>query len=89
MTKARASVPLSQAKTKLSELVRKVAASGEEVVLTVDGQPAARLVPVPSAPRRLTAAEVNTVRALMSGIGRIPRPSEPFDAVELVGEGRR
>jgi len=88
MTNVRSKIPLSQAKTKLSELVRRVA-SGEEVVLTVDGRPAARLVPVPLASRRLTATEINTVRALMSGIARIPRPSEPFDAVELVREGRR
>lgn len=59
------------------------------MVITVDGQPAARLVAVAPVPRRLTAPEVNTVRALMAGIARIPRSSEPFDAVELVAEGRR
>lgn len=38
-------VPLSDAKARLTELVRK-AEAGEEVVLTRHGHPAARIVPV-------------------------------------------
>ena len=84
-----AEVPLSIAKARLSELVRNVGKTGEEVVLTVDGEPAARLVPVTPPPRRLTAPEVTMVRALMQGLSRIPRATDVFDAVALIGEGRR
>jgi prevent-host-death family protein len=89
MTSRASEVPLSIAKAKLSELVRNVGKSGNEVVLTVDGEPAARLVPIASPPRRLTPAEVNSVRVLMTGLTRIPRAEAPFDALDLLGEGRR
>ena len=89
MVKRASEVPLSTAKAKLSELVRSVGKTGAEIVLTVDGEPAARLVPVTPAPRRLTASEVATVRALLQGLARIPRASDAFDAVALIGEGRR
>jgi prevent-host-death family protein len=80
---------LSAAKAGLSEIVRRVRRTGETVVITVDGEPAATIAPIESEPRRLTATEVATVRALMDALARIPRPSEPFDAVAVVGEGRR
>ena len=41
-------VPLSLAKARLLDLVRQ-AEAGEEVVLTRNGRPAARIVPVPAA----------------------------------------
>ncbi|MES2640733.1 MAG: type II toxin-antitoxin system prevent-host-death family antitoxin [Myxococcota bacterium] len=80
---------LSDAKARLSELVRGVRTRGEDAVITVDGEPAARLVPVHAGPRSLTPAETAGYRALMASLGRIPRPTSEFDAVELVGEGRR
>lgn len=83
------SLSLSEAKARLSELVRAARARGEDTVITVDGEPAARLVPLETAPRSLTAAEVAGYRALVAGLTRIPRPDEPFDAVDLVREGRR
>ena len=83
------SIQLSLAKSGLSELVRTVRRTGESVVITVDGEPAAQIAPVEGQPRRLTAREVATVRALMEALVRIPRPSEPFDAGLLVAEGRR
>jgi len=83
------SIQLSQAKSGLSEVVRTVRRTGESVVITVDGEPAAQIAPVEGAPRRLTAPEVATVRALTEALLRIPRPSEPFDAGLLVAEGRR
>ena len=52
------SLSLSEAKARLSELVRAARARGEDTVITVDGEPAARLVPVETAPRSLTAAEL-------------------------------
>lgn len=80
---------LSDAKARLSELVRGARLRGEETVITVDGEPAVRLVPVHAGPRPLTPAETAAYRALMAGLGRIERPDSAFDAVELVGEGRR
>ncbi|MFN2377376.1 MAG: type II toxin-antitoxin system prevent-host-death family antitoxin [Candidatus Binatia bacterium] len=83
------SLNLSAVKAGLSEVVRTVRRTGQSVVITVDGEPAARIAPIEGEPRRLTAAEIATVRALMDGLARIPRPSEPFDAVAAVAEGRR
>ena len=83
------SMNLSSAKAGLSALVRRVRRTGEPVVITVDGEPAAQIAPVESEPRRLTAAEVATVHALMDALARIPRPADPFDAVTVVAKGRR
>lgn len=80
---------LSSAKARLSEVVRAARTLGRETTITVDGEPAARVVPVVSAPRPLTDAEVASVHALLTSLLRIERPSTGFDAVELVGEGRR
>jgi prevent-host-death family protein len=84
-----ARVTLSDAKARLSELVRNARALGEDAVITVDGEPAARLVPVEGGLRPLTNAEVATYRALMASLERFERSNDTFDAVELVGEGRR
>lgn len=84
-----AMLSLSDAKARLSEVVRGVRTRGEETVITVDGEPAARIVPVDSGPRTLTPAEAAGYRALMAGLLRFERPTSDFDAVELIGEGRR
>ena len=84
-----ATLTLSDAKARLSEVVRGVRTRGEEAVITVDGEPAARVVPVDPGPRSLTAAEAAGFRALMASLARIERPTSEFDAVELIGEGRR
>jgi prevent-host-death family protein len=83
------SLKLSQAKSKLSEVVRTVRRTGESIIITVDGEAAARVVPMEMPPSRLTAAEVATVRALTAALFRIPRASGDFDAVALVADGRR
>ncbi len=80
---------LSDAKARLSEVVRTVRTLGEEAVITVDGEPAVRLVPVHPGPRPLVAAETANFLALMRALSRIERPDSEFDAVELIGEGRR
>ena len=80
---------LSDAKARLSEVVRGVRTRGEEAVITVDGEPAARVVPVDPGPRSLTAAEAAGYRALMASLARLERPTSEFNAVELIGEGRR
>ncbi len=82
-------VSLSDAKARLSEVVRAVRNGGEEAIITVDGEPAARLVPVHPGPRPLTPAERASVRALMASIGRFERPATEFDAVDVIAEGRR
>lgn len=82
-------VSLSDAKARLSEVVRAVRLGCEDAIITVDGEPAVRMVAVRAGPRRLTPAEAATVRALLAGLSRIARPNAPFDAVEVVGEGRR
>ena len=84
-----ATLTLSDAKARLSEVVRGVRTRGEEAVITVDGEPAARVVPVDPGPRSLTAAEAAGYRALMASLARIERPTSEFDAVELIGDGRR
>lgn len=82
-------LPLSAVKARLSEVVRTVRRTGEAVLITVDGEPAARVVPVDAGPRALTPQEVATARALIDAVARIERPSKSFDAVELVRESRR
>ena len=82
-------VSLSDAKARLSEVVRSVRTRGEDTVITVDGEPAVRLVPVYPGPRTLTSAEAAGFRALLGGLARIARPSTEFDAVDVVREGRR
>ncbi|MSP54200.1 MAG: type II toxin-antitoxin system Phd/YefM family antitoxin [Myxococcales bacterium] len=82
-------ISLSDAKARLSEVVRSVRTRGEDAVITVDGEPAVRLVPVHSGPRPLTPAEAAGFRALLDGLTRIVRPAPEFDAVELVSEGRK
>lgn len=82
-------LPLSAAKAKLSEVIRAVRQSGQPVVITVDGEPAAQLAPVPDPLRELSGSEIATVRSLMWAIARIPRAGEPFDALGPVSEGRR
>lgn len=84
-----ATLSLSDASARLPELVRVALARGEDAVITIDGEPAARLVPIAPGPRALTQAEVAAYRVLMAGLDRIQRPASAFDAVELVGEGRR
>ena len=84
-----ATLTLSDAKARLSEEVRGVRTRGEEAVITVDGEPAARVVPVDPGPRSLTAAEAAGYRALMASLARLERPTSEFNAVELIGEGRR
>lgn len=83
------SLSLSEAKARLSEVVRDVRTSREEIIITVDGRPAARVVAVEAEPRRLTDAEVAADRALMASIDRLPSAPGEFDALELIRDGRR
>jgi prevent-host-death family protein len=50
-------IPITEAKAQLTDLVRR-AEAGEAIVLTRHGRPAVSLKPVPSPPRRWTAAEL-------------------------------
>jgi prevent-host-death family protein len=83
------SMSLSDAKARLSEVVRAARQHGQEAIITVDGEPAVRLVPVPGDPRQLTEVEVATYTVLMRVIRESARVGGEFDAVDLVAEGRR
>lgn len=50
-------VGVHEAKSTLSDLIRRVAA-GEEVTITRSGEPVARLVPIPRHPHRTFGADV-------------------------------
>jgi prevent-host-death family protein len=80
---------LSEAKARLSEVVSAAQLRGEETVVTVDGEPAARVVLVPDWRPPLTEAEVATFRILTNTILALDRVEEPFDAVELLRDGPR
>ncbi len=81
-------IPLSDAKARFSEVVRMVRRRGEGVVVTVDGRPAVRIVPVSEDPKPLTSAELAAERVILDAIRTQALPGE-FDAVALVGQGRR
>lgn len=81
-------LPLSEAKARLSEVVRNVRRTGASVVIAVDGEPAVTVSPYTGAPRRLTDAEVAMDKALQDAALRLA-VDEPFDAVALVRDGRR
>jgi len=83
------SLPLTEVKARLSEVVRGVRRTRQSVIVTVDGEPVVAISPAQAPRRDLTDNEVATVRALMNAIARIPRASGTFDAVALIGEGRR
>jgi prevent-host-death family protein len=83
------SFPLSEAKARLSEVVRLVRTSGTEALITVDGRAAVRIVPVIEAPVVLSDAEIATTRALLNSLRRLRRRKGTFDAVESIREGRR
>ena len=59
------SLPLSEAKAHLSEVVRRVRASGETVTVTVGGVPAVEIRPVPGRPAALSEGPVPEFWALL------------------------
>jgi prevent-host-death family protein len=88
------SVPIHQAKTQLSELIR-AAEQGEEVVLTRHGKPVVRLVPEraehphPAERERLASQALEDLKAFR-GLWRAAAPDEPrLDWKALRDEGRR
>ena len=79
-----ATVGTFEAKTKLSELLDRVA-KGETITISRHGMPAARLVPVHESGERLSYGEmVAGLRALRSRAKRGPESLR-----ELINEGRR
>jgi prevent-host-death family protein len=88
------SVPIHQAKTQLSELIR-AAEQGEEVVLTRHGKPVVRLVPErgeqpgPAERERLAAQALEDLRAFRA-LWRAREPNEPASGWKaLRDEGRK
>jgi prevent-host-death family protein len=82
-------LPLSEAKARFSEVVRQVRRTGESITVTVDGEAAVEIAPAADPYRVMTAAEIAVDRALTEAILRLARKDEPFDAVELIRDGRR
>jgi prevent-host-death family protein len=77
-----------EAKTKLSELLERVAL-GEEIIITRHEKPVARLVPV----ERTSRAEIKEAFRQLDEIGRRnplnPRGKEKISYRDLIEEGRR
>jgi len=78
-------VSLRESKTRLSELVS-LASSGEEILITVHGQPKARILPV-SEPYSDTADWLRELSDLRSSLGQ-PSTSHKPSALEDVREDR-
>jgi prevent-host-death family protein len=76
---------LRESKTRLSEFVS-LANSGEEILITVHGQPKARMLPV-SAPHSDTVEWLRELSALRSSLGQ-PSTSQKPSALEEVREDR-
>ena len=80
---------LSDAKTRLSEVVRSIRTTGRPVILTVDGEPAVEIRPARSSERALRRQDLIAFDALLGALPHLWTHSEPFDAVSVVSEGRR
>lgn len=76
---------LRESKTRLSELVN-LASSGEEILITVHGQPKARILPVPE-PLPDTAEWLRELGELRSSLGKPPENTERT-ALDEVREDR-
>jgi prevent-host-death family protein len=76
---------LRESKARLSELVS-LANSGEEILITVHGQPKARILPV-SEPRSDTADWLRELSDFRSSLGQPPKSQNP-SALEEVREDR-
>ena len=76
-----------EAKTKLSELIERVAA-GEEIVITRHGTPVARLVP--PAADGVNAEQARTILAELRALGRqVGFDPTPEEIRDYINEGRR
>ncbi|OGQ17113.1 MAG: hypothetical protein A2138_23590 [Deltaproteobacteria bacterium RBG_16_71_12] len=80
---------LSDAKARLSQVIREVRATGETTVVTVDGEPAVTIQPFAGNFRKLTPVEVKRYQLIEAGLRAMDWSGAPFDAVTLVQEGRR
>jgi prevent-host-death family protein len=71
-------VALYDAKNQLSALIAEVEASGEEIVITRHGKPAARLSPA-NAPKKMTPVEAAArLREIREGLAAKGLDSEPL-----------
>lgn len=80
---------LAQAKAHLSQVVRTVRETKRTITVTVGGKPAVRIVPIEPEVRRMTQEEVEEFMARHERIVALTADMEPFDAVELIRDGRR
>ncbi len=73
------SINIHQAKTNLSQLLRRVA-SGEEIVISSAGKPVALLVPIPGSRKRTLGTDVGAFE--IPDDFNYPLPAEILDAFE-------
>ena len=77
-----------EAKTKLSELLERVAA-GEEFLITRHGQPLARLVPASRMSRSDVAQAIEEFEKLQSTVQLNPPGTERLTIRQLIDQGRK
>ena len=82
-------MPLSEAKAKLSEVVRSARESSTETIVTVDGRPAAQIGPVVGAPSAISEADEFVHEALLVAALNGLADLAPFDAVADMRADRR
>lgn len=82
-------IALSEAKARLSEVIRKVRQTGESVTITVDGEAAVVIHPAPRKLRKLTPDEVAIDQALAAAARRLSADEPAFDVIELFEDLRR
>ena len=80
---------LSKVQASLSEVIKTVRKSGRPVVITVNGEQQAMIVPVKSETPMPTVAECRRFKASMELLSSLLTNSEPVNAVDLIAEGRR
>lgn len=78
-------VSVSEAKAQLTDLVRR-AENGEEIVLTRHGHPVVTLTPVALAPRRMTQADIDWLKA--NAISPKPGFETPSESLQAMRDGR-
>jgi prevent-host-death family protein len=85
-------IDLRDAKRRISELIRRIEATGEGYLVLRHGRPVARLLPAEERPNRLAPEqEAASARLLATswplGVGRFEREDAYADRVERIGGG--
>jgi prevent-host-death family protein len=78
-------IAVSEAKAQLTDLVRR-SERGEEIILTRHGQPVVMLKPVKPAPRAITQADLDWLKA--NAITPKPGLETPQESLQAMRDGR-